>query len=289
MSLSKTEIIIQNIIDCSADAQRSSAEIDLLIDELISDIELTHKSISDVKHDICSKYSLLQSARRESGFRVSEYEVSREQMYICNKIATHLKREFDFGTALIQKFNSVKIAYWYSNIYAKDAYLKFERLFKSCAEIPVESFTAVCESIDDENSVLGIIPVINSADGRLMSFYRLLDKYDLKISAVCKIENPGGGGFTKFALVGKQLADIDLKKKRTIEFSTNKAVSKFMSFAEIAVATIGEITSIPSPYSDTEQLNYISILADQNAIHELWLYLYMFVGDADFIGMYSEI
>ena len=289
MSLSKTEIIIQNIIDCSADAQRSSAEIDLLIDELISDIALTHKSISDVKHDICSKYSLLQSARRESGFLVSEYEVSREQMYICNKIATHLKREFDFGTELIKKLDSIKISYWYSNSYAKEAYLKFEKLFKNCSEIPVESFTAVCESISDENSVFGIIPVINSTDGRLMSFYRLLDKYDLKISAVCKVENPGDGGFTKFALVGKKLANIDLKRKKFIEFSTNCSVSKFIPFAENALAIMGEITSIPSQYSDTEQLNYISILADQNAIHELWLYLYMFVGDADFIGMYSEI
>lgn len=289
MSLLETDIIIQNIIDCSVDAERSSAEIDLLLDDLICDVMPTHKSISDVKNDICGKYSLLQDARRDVGVFISDYEISREQLYICKKISSYFKRGFDFGTELIKKLNSIKIAYWYSNSYAKEAYLKFEKLFKNCSEIPVESFTAVCESISDENSVFGIIPVINSTDGRLMSFYRLLDKYDLKISAVCKVENPGGGGFTKFALVGKQLADIDLKKKKIIEFSTNRSVSKFIPFAEKASAIIGEITSIPSQYSNTEQLNYISILAEQNAIHELWLYLYMFVGDADFIGMYSEI
>lgn len=45
MSLSKTDIITQNIIRYSADAQTSATEIDLLLDELISDIDFTHKSI----------------------------------------------------------------------------------------------------------------------------------------------------------------------------------------------------------------------------------------------------
>lgn len=289
MILSKTDVIIQNIIDCSADAQRYSAEIDLLLDDLIFDVELTHKSMSDIKSDVCNKYTLLQNARLKSYTFVSEYEISREQQYICKKIATHLNRKLGFGVELVRKLNSVKIAYWYSNSYAKDAYLKFKKLFKVCSEIPVESINAVCESVDDENFVFGIIPVINSTDGRLMSFYRLLDKYDLKISAICKIENHGGGGFTKYALVSKQPIDVDMKKKKTIEFSTNKSISKFVSFIDNIDSAFGEITSIPSPYSDTEQINYISISGEQNLIYELWLYLYLFVGDADFIGLYTEI
>jgi len=289
MSLTKTEIIVKNIIECSADAKRTSAEVNLFLDELVFDVDFSHKSLSDVKNEICNKYHNLQEARKENEVSVTGYETAREQLYICKRIIEKLGNKLDLDSSFVQSFDSVKIAYWYTNSYAKEAYSKFSKLFKSCEEKPVESFTAVCESIDDENSIFGVIPIINSTDGRLMSFYRLLDKYDLRISAVCKIDNPNGDGFTKFALVGKQLTNLDDKKEKTIEFSTNKAISNFVSFAEKSGGTIGEITSIPSLYGNTEQLNYISISIDHNAIYELWLYLYMFVGDADFVGLYTEI
>lgn len=288
MSLSRDDIIIQNIIDCSADAKISSAEIDLLLLDLVFDPDLEHRSISDIKNEVSHKYGLLQARRQKQRVELSKFETAREQLLICKHLALSFKHNLGADIEEKQKRDFSGIAYWYSNSYAKEALLKFEKAFGNRDEIPVDSFTAVCESTDDGNT-LGIIPIINSNDGRLMSFYRLIDKYDLKISAVCKVENPDGEGFTKFALVGKHLVNTNVTKKKTVEFATNRAIVDVISTVEHIGGEIGEITSIPLPYNNTEYANYISITVDSDSVYEMWLYMYIFLGEVEFIGMYTEI
>ncbi len=288
MSSPRDDIIIQNIIECSADAQRSSAEIDLLLLDFIFDTDLEHRSISDIKNEINHKYGFLQDQRQKRHAGISKFEIAREQLLICKQLAARFKHSLGVDIEELQKRDFSGIAYWYSNSYAKEALLRFGERLKNFREIPVDSFTAVCESTDDGNT-LGIIPIINSNDGRLMSFYRLIDKYDLKISAVCKVENPDGEGFTKFALVGKHLANTDVKKKKTIEFATNRAIVDVVSMVEHIGGEIGEITSVPFLYNNTEYANYINITIDSDSVYETWLYMYIFLGEIDFIGLYSEI
>lgn len=288
MSLSRDDIIIQNIIECSADAKISSAEIDLLLLDLVFDPDLEHRSISDIKNEVSHKYGLLQARRQKQRVELSKFETAREQLLICKHLALSFKHNLGADIEEKQKRDFSGIAYWYSNSYAKEALLKFEKAFGNRDEIPVDSFTAVCESTDDGNT-LGIIPIINSNDGRLMSFYRLIDKYDLKISAVCKVENPDGEGFTKFALVGKHLVNTNVTKKKTVEFATNRAIVDVISTVEHIGGEIGEITSIPLPYNNTEYANYISITVDSDSVYEMWLYMYIFLGEVEFIGMYTEI
>ena len=288
MSLSRDDITIRNIIKCSADAKISSAEIDLLLLELVFDANLEHRSISDIKNEVSHKYELLKDQRKKQQVELSKFEMAREQLLICKHLALSFKHDWGTDTEKMQKRDFSGIAYWYSNSYAKEALLKFEKAFGSRDEIPVDSFTAVCESTDDGNT-LGIIPIINSNDGRLMSFYRVIDKYDLKISAVCKVENPDGEGFTKFALVGKHLVNTGVTKKMTVEFATNRAIVDVVSMVEHMGGEIGEITSVPFLHSNTECANYISITVDSHLVYEMWLYMYIFFGEVDFIGVYTEI
>ena len=285
MNDSKADIIIKNIIECSADAQISSAEIDLLIADLFSDIEIAHKSISDIKSSVLQKYEILEKALADI---CSPYDIAKICVSISNFIATHKNISFETDYLLLSKQKSISIAYWNSNSYAREAALAFSELFETYTEIHSESFTAVCESISSDD-VLGVIPMINSTDGRLMAFYRLLDKYDLKINATHNVENPNGDGFTKFALVGKQLHNLKNDKYTNIEFSFNGDIVTFIYAASLVGCRIKEVTSIPSHYSENEPLNYITASVKKYDIYCWWWFLYLFGGEIELIGIYTEI
>lgn len=287
MSDLNKEIILKNIINCSADAKVSTAEIDLLISELFSVDSLAHKSIYDIRNEIVSVFENLNNLGSFPD-SYSKYETIRERTFVCREIAKKAIKNKNFNYIYIPKTNNAKIAYWYSNGYAKDAFDTFSSCFASCTEIQVDSFTAVCEALTDDDT-FGIIPIINSNDGRLTSFYRLLDKYDLKISATCKIESSNEYDFTKFALVGKKLIDTDSAPVKHVEFSTVGDVSDYIYVSEMLGGKINEITSIPVSHGKGECLNYISVLLETSNIYALWWYLYIFSGETDFIGIYSEI
>ena len=281
------EIVLQNIINCSADAKISTAEIDLLISDLFSIDSLSHKSIYDIRSEIISGFEKLEGLHLSSEV-YSKYEKIRERSFVCCEIAKKINKSNDFDYFSIPSPDNVRIAYWYSNGYAKDAFDLFSKCFKSCTELQVESFSAVCESVVDDNT-FGVIPIINSNDGRLTSFYRLLDKHDLKITAICKIESSNEYDFTKFALVGKRLVDTDESDVKYVEFSTVGDVSDYIYVAEILGGKINEITSIPVSHGKGECLNYITVSLEKSRIYALWWYLYIFSGETDFIGIYSEI
>ncbi len=289
MNEQEERILIQNIIECSADSVRCSAEIDLLISEFIFSDAFGHKSLSDIKNDINNRYNLILEQRQQQRIAVSLFQSVREKLGICKSLYARISDNSLITPSIpSKKLKSGRISYWYTNSYAKAAFENFSRFFESCEEIAAESFSGVCENIQNDET-FGVIPIINSGDGRLISFYRMLDKFDLKISAVCRIDNPGSDGFTKFALVGKQLCDIDLKRVKALEITVNKELPEFICLAELLEAEVGEITSIPSPYGVSEFSNYLCIRAEREKLLSFWMYIYLFGRNIDCIGYYSEI
>lgn len=284
MNLTKDEILIQNIIKCSADLLISSAEIDLLVSELFTSFEQEPRAIGDIKNAVLQKYELLQSAYDRPR---SMYDVIKERLLISKYVSECFESYTNLEQAISSKPKSVSIAYWYSNIYAQEATDAFADLFGSCEKIQTDSFVSVCESISDE-STLGVIPIANSSDGRLMSFYRLIDKYDLKISAIRSVENPNGDGFSRFALVGKKLYDLESSEHKNIEFSVVGNLISIVCVTEFVGGTVKEITSIPSPHKNNDCLNYITASISVNNLHLLWWFLYLFSEDVEFMGFYSD-
>ena len=166
MNSSKDSIIIQNIVKCSADLSVSSAEIDLLIAELFDNIALSQRSVWDIKNVVLQKYELWQKSYVNQR---PQYDVLKERLIISRYISEKFKSYTEIDQSIFKKPEFVNIAYWYSNNYAKEAAESFAKMFKSCNKIQAESFAEVCELISDDIT-LGVVPVANSSDGRLISF-----------------------------------------------------------------------------------------------------------------------
>ena len=68
-----------------------------------------------------------------------------------------------------------------------------------------EDFRSALEAVANGESTYAIVPIENSLDGRLNSFYRLIEKYVLSIVLTVDIPSDDYESSTKFALVYKSL------------------------------------------------------------------------------------
>ena len=289
MMLTKKDITVKNIIQCSADAERCSAERYLFIEDFIFGEIDFQKPIADIKNEINLRYNELCALRKSERNAITSRELIGEKLFVCRKLMD-LSQEVlaDINVAIPKAPKRARISYWYSNRFAKEAYHSFESLFDYCEESLMDSIGDVCESIG-ELTPFGIVPITNSSDGRLLTFYRMIDKYDLKILSVCKIESPDTDSFTKFALVGKNVLDFDFPCVKKLEFTSIGQIFDLVSAIDLLGGKLGEITSIPSPYSETEFNNYLTVELGEAQMKVFSLYNYLFIDDVDVIGFYSEI
>ncbi len=69
------------------------------------------------------------------------------------------------------------------------------------------NFISACEEVAGGFCHCCILPLENAAEGRINSSMRLIDRYELKILSCCQLRRSSDStGFTRFALLGKQLS-----------------------------------------------------------------------------------
>ncbi len=111
---------------------------------------------------------------------------------------TFLQDVFPMGEEL-SEFSLNRISYQ-KNSYTEQAFQRFSELLGEARAAYAHSFPSVCEDVYNGVSEYCILPIENSAEGRLVSFTRLISQYDLKIAATCDVKT-GEGKITRFALL----------------------------------------------------------------------------------------
>ena len=174
------------------------------------------------------------------------------------------------------------------------AYEKLSKGITSPKPEYVSSFAESCESITDGTCEFCILPISNSTDGHMKSFYSMLDRYELKISASTDIEDDIGT--VKYARIAKACKPIDLKDKTAkyiFEFSVISSDGEFLAplftVADLAQATPLSIDSIPVEYaSHLKRFFFTFSLTPQNAT-PFRLYVALKFQNYTPIGIYKEI
>lgn len=119
---------------------------------------------------------------------------------------------FDEISSSVSDEASERISYL-KNSYNDIAYMQFSSLLDSPRAAYYGSVTDVCESVYNGISEYCILPVETSSDGKLLSFYEAILKYNFKIIAVYDLQ--GEVGYTRYALLGKDFSakDFGIKSK----------------------------------------------------------------------------
>ncbi len=124
----------------------------------------------------------------------------------------------DGDTAQYSRTGDIKIAFVRGR-QANGAFAEFARYIKGGA-MPYgeESFADVCQSVYSGAAEYGIIPVENSSDGRLASFYGMFEKFGLYIIMLCEVKSDNGEGYTKFALCSRSVKALRAEGEKILHF-----------------------------------------------------------------------
>ena len=182
------------------------------------------------------------------------------------------------------------------NKYNELAFERFSRFVANAKPDYATSFKESCENVTNGFCEFCILPITSSEDGRLMSFFSLLDRYELKICAVTDIEDEDSSKTIRYACVGKSCPEPskkNLKEEIIFEFFAIDSTSDFLSLlilaAKEANAEIVNVDSFPVEYSTHLQKFFFSFrIPNQNA---LFFRLLVAINQSNYtpIGLYKEI
>ena len=135
----------------------------------------------------------------------------RDKATLCAHICrdTRFLRELDekrvFGTGEpAMPGTHGKIAY-VRNKRTDDAYLAFSERIRGAKAYYAASFTDACESVFNNECEFCILPIENDRDGKLYSFYSMIDRYELRICGIVKREEDDDSETIVYALVGRSV------------------------------------------------------------------------------------
>ena len=146
-----------------------------------------------------------------------------------------------------------------NNGYMQEAFDKLCSKFNRSA-VYCGSFEEMCENVGTESYDYAIVPIENSENGKLLRFYTLIGRYDLKINAVCDISYSDGSATTRYALVSKSVQDT-ARRADCFEFSVSLDHSVFLNdillAASLCSMKLQRIDSVEIPYKDKEFSFYL--------------------------------
>lgn len=186
-------------------------------------------------------------------------------------------------------------------IYQRSNYadLAFRHFFKgqdsSAHALYTHSFSVVCEEVMRGNCEYCILPLENSSEGTMHSFFRLIDRYSLKIVASCDIPTEDGKKTTRFALLRRNLfpffqpIDENTLFECVIPVTDSPSVSDLLLAAEsfglklCRIDTGIHMLDIVSTYA-----LHLVFSADHGDLCAYLIYLAMQASDFEIIGLYNQ-
>lgn len=209
----------------------------------------------------------------------SDFSVNDEIVFlseICrSSLAEQIKASLFIGSSEPTSAGAHSKISYLKNRYNDIAFEHFSHTVANAKPDYASSFAECCESVFDGRCEYCILPIMNSSDGRLMSFYSLLDRYELKICATVDIDKDDSSISFKHALIGRSCKEQRQRAQRTqryiFEFSLISEGTEFfaplLEAANRLGAKLSSIDSLPVEYTpDTQKFFFSFSLPSQGAL-----------------------
>ncbi len=292
--LNREEILLRNLSSITEEKKTIEEEKRLLLRDYYENFLSETLSFSAAARMLLSQYRLRREKARE--IKQSRADTIKEKTLIAKLLASRYSLEdlLEVSSETLRQVQaSASIACWMSNRYSSLAYDRFCSLIPNDELIQSDSFVDVCERIHRGECDFGILPIENSTDGRLNSFYRMLDKYELKISAVCNVEDEEGDAFTGFAMVSREVYQFGGSYPRRIELSVISSNAQKMldmiGAADQFEMSVMRLSSVPLYYRGNACVDTVTLEISENTALPFFIYLFLFGKDINVIGLYIQI
>ena len=228
---------------------------------------------------------------------------ANDKIEVCLEIASFLGKENSFLRAALGQGEPCpmgareKISYVKNN-FTDLAYLSFSKLLHAPRFAYSDSFETMCEDVFSGVCEFCILPIETSSDGRLFSFFSLIDRYELRTSAVCTVERDGGASFTRFALLKRSFSDelqdiIDRDDPLLLELrishpsSMGASINTVFRAADVCSMPLYRVDSLPLPYGDSLISHYAVFGICKEKLYGFLTYLSLEFPQCYVAGIYS--
>ncbi len=278
----KLGVLRDNIAELSEREDRTAEQKDICIDMLMSELFL--QKGADALAQIYGELGVCLTT--EQKVRVCE-----KLCALAGETAVCLEQGVFGEFENVEKEALSRIAY-VKNKRNDDVYLSFAKSIRGAKAEYVAGFPEACEAVADGRCEFCIMPIENDADGKLYSFYRMLDRYDLKIQSTVKISGDDSSQGIVFALVaGSMKVHTREHKKLRFEFSVVGEGADFLGDILAAAAaldtTVYSAATLPVRYDEKSCRCYFAIdLAPSRAV-PMALYLSLEYHTYTPLGLYG--
>lgn len=179
------------------------------------------------------------------------------------------------------------------NQYSEEAVNILSKSFTVNKKRHYRSFGEMCEDIESGICDGCIVPIENTSDGKLMNFYSIIDRFDLKIACTCDIENQNGDQTTRYALLRNKISPPQNAEKCYLEFSFISSetilLSDIIKAAEISGLNLYRLDSMPLRYNDSEFVYYPILFGPMSNVIKFTLFLKLNLSQYTTVGLYDRI
>lgn len=178
------------------------------------------------------------------------------------------------------------------NPYADEAK---RRLFgdSQARERVCRSFSELCDDISTGVGDGCMIPIENTSDGKLMSFYSVIDRFELKILRACDIDNSDGSQATRYALLSRRACRPSDEGEHYLEFSFTLSGQNelygLLRVAEQMSLQPSRFDSVPQRYDEAASTLYPVLRGRGDDLLCFLLYLKLELHGHTFIGLYDHV
>ena len=225
-----------------------------------------------------------------------------DKLTVCRYLADGLKnRSADTLARLYpgEPLNrSPRIAY-FQNAYADAAFRIFSGVLDTPSVVYMPDFTAVCEEVYYGRADMCMLPLDSSRDAKLISFYRLIDKYELSPVYSCDVTSPDGGITTRYALLRRTIGlpePEQLEKANSCFFEFTLVPDESNALCDVLWAarecglSLYKVDSIPLTWSDSEfACDVILRVNSRQGLTAFALFLALAVPQYEPLGIYMHI
>ncbi len=222
-----------------------------------------------------------------------------DKLTVCKFIAEETERR---GIKLLDKLlgntaypRSPRIAY-FKNAYADAAFRVFSDILEAPSVAYAPDFNSVCEEVYYERADMCMLPLDSSRDAKLISFYRLIDKYELSPVLSCDVTTPDGSVTTRYALLSRSIS-LPARENRSgcfFEFSLvtddGAALGEVLTAAVRCGLTLYKVDSIPLTYSQGKFSSEVILKASEpKGLDAFVLFLTLAIPEYEPLGIYPHI
>ena len=179
------------------------------------------------------------------------------------------------------------------NAQAMRAFERFAKLLDGVSAVYENNFLNACESVYSGHATFAIIPVYSTADGRLNSFYRQIDKYNLSIVMTCEVDSDDGENTTTFALVYKELLFKEMDGEPVYEckitFDDLNMLADIADAASYYGASLYSVEALPILFSGRTNAFSLVFGLQKADFKGLFCYLALEYPQTAAIGIYRKL